>query len=71
MKKILVTVSCLVLGISAYAQVINDGTYYIKSNHSGNCISLESSKDLAKVEQEVCEEVLPQQFYFSHISDDP
>ncbi len=70
MRKFLVSLIGLLLSTSMYSQVIEDGTYYMLSKHSGNCVALESSKDKAKVEQSVCEDIASQKFYFTHISDD-
>ena len=66
----LLALSGLLISSNLWAQVIEDGNYALVSQHSGNCIELESSQENAKAIQTVCENKETQKFTFTHISND-
>jgi len=70
LKKNIIVLSSILLSTNLYAQVIPDGTYFLQSEHSGDCVELSSTAENIKAVQNTCLEVESQKFVFTHITDD-
>ena len=70
LKKSLLGLSGLLLSTSLYAQVIENGTYFIVSEYSGDCVELDSADENIKAVQAVCKDKEAQKFAFTNVGDD-
>jgi len=66
----MILLSSVLLSTSLQAQVIPDGSYFISSVQSGDCVEIEKAEENGKIIQAVCEDKISQKFDLSHISDD-
>ena len=69
-RKSLVVLSGLLLSMNIYAQVIADGSYYIISEHSGDCVELNAIDENIKAIQSTCKDTESQKFTLTHSTDD-
>ena len=69
LRKSIIVLFSILLSTQIYAQIIENGTYYISSAQSGDCIEIEKSEEIGKIIQAVCEDKITQKFNLTYSID--